>query len=94
MQAQELERQLPRLLAIGAAINRASDDAVIEAYDQRRDTWLDSVEALPATPDNARIKAMAIGVIHCFDFDDYGGDDTCTDTRLVRQILAGLVQQA
>lgn len=53
----------------------------------------DKIEALPSTPQNARIKAQAIWSIAGGDLEDVNEANSTID-RLVRQIIVGLLGDA
>lgn len=82
------------VLRLTAAMNAdPRDDALGEEWDRRFEAFTNRIEALPLTPENAPIRALAIAVIHHDDpaleeFSD--GDKGPTDMRLARQMVLSL----
>ena len=83
------------LLAEGLAImlERAQIDSArmdpseadLAAWDARQDRFFDAIEALPADPAHAGLKALAYAVIHSTDLGMPPKGDA-TETRLMRQL--------
>ncbi len=61
----------------------------LDRWEEASQLLYEEIERLPCTRENARIKALAVISINERTPSEYGTDD-CTDTRLVRQVLAAL----
>lgn len=87
---------LREFMALEAMENRLNagkyDDAEWEVWERRHGRFLDAAEALPNTPENARIKALAFKAIHRQGFEDFLGDQNTTDHRLALQIVLSMLE--
>ena len=57
-----------------------------DRYEARRNLFLDSIEALPETPENIMPRALAFALIHALDMNGLEDEDT-TDSRLATGIV-------
>lgn len=89
---EEALREFEALRAMEVRLNAGRfDDAEWDVWQRRHDRFLDAAEALPNTPENARIKALAFKAIYREDLDDFLGDGATTDKRLALQIIQSML---
>lgn len=90
----EALRELQALRATEVRLNAGKyDDPEWAVWERRHNRFLDAAEALPNTPENARIKALAFKAIYKDDdFGDFLGDQNTTDHRLALQIIQSLLE--
>mgnify|MGYP003634246367 CR=1 FL=1 len=61
------------------------------ACKDRQNRFLSMAEALPNTPENAKIKALAFKSIYRDDMEDFLSGENTTDKRLALQIVQSLL---
>jgi hypothetical protein len=91
---QHLEAEILAVGRLTAELN-ARDDATEEewsAWCKREGALVREIHALPATAENARLKAQGILQIYNGDLNDWGGGDLAAD--LARQIVGALASDA
>lgn len=89
---EEALREFEALRAMEVRLNGGRfDDAEWDVWQRRHDRFLDAAEALPNTPENARIKALAFKAIYRDDMDDFLDQDATTDRRLALQIIQSML---
>lgn len=86
----DIEAEFAAVYALGERANDSTDLTHIDEWAARDDALLNRVEALPCTPENARIKALAVAHIHRSSGGAYPIDAT-TDVRLAAQVVACIV---
>ncbi len=62
------------------------------AWQDREARFLALAEALPITPENAKIKALALMAIYREDMEDFLSGENTTDKRLAVQIVQSLLE--